>query len=264
LTHEKKRTPPNDCPSARDAAAVRETLGHPGRMIASSKSGYRELNPTNVAVFNSDVVLSPRKKAWGGDMDVTLSEPKLLELARRTGSIVYVLYEGDGRFYTDERPLLEDAVFSITPSGHTRFPPKYLERAADGTLRRRPQPKPKLSRFVFTFGRPRLFRFWKWEMRRAPAAHDRSVLFYVGRLQLREGRRRWPFLVLGFQTDAEGWGCEWTWYPTPKRHAHRPLIRFTLKLPVWFRRPWIQVVIQPRLVYEFWVAVDRRPRRRGW
>ena len=116
------------------------TLGPPGRMIAASKSDYAERHPDQIAVFNANVVLSPRDKVWHGDVDLTLDEPLLHELARVTGRIVYLLYERDGRFENERDPHVEAAIFSVTPTGHTRFPHARIERTVEGILRPRKRP----------------------------------------------------------------------------------------------------------------------------
>src|SRR5690349_12961001 len=100
-------------------------------MMSYSKSGYEARHPGHVCVFNANVCLDDRK-VWWGDLDITTDEPKLLHLAATTGAIVYVLYERDGRFQQEAQPQLDDAVYSATPSGHTRYQHAYLERAPDG------------------------------------------------------------------------------------------------------------------------------------
>jgi hypothetical protein len=121
--------------------ALLSTLGPADRMIAASKSRYATAHPTNVPVFNANVCLSvdgvsrPTKR-WFGDLDLTVDEPLLVELARQTGSTVYVLYERDARFATAKAPLVEAAVYSVTPTGETHFN-KHVERSPDGKLRLR-------------------------------------------------------------------------------------------------------------------------------
>lgn len=121
-------------------AALLETVGPPGRMVALSKSDFEERHPDSVVEFNANLVLSPRAKVWHGDLSLSDWEPRLHELARLTGRIVFVLQERDGRFKNEARPLVENAVFSVTPSGHTRYDHEHIERGADGVLRRRPRP----------------------------------------------------------------------------------------------------------------------------
>ena len=192
-------------------------------MISFSKSGYRKEHPDHVPVFNGNVCLLGGK-VWWGDLDLTLDEPKLVELARRVGQTVYVLYEHDGRFEQEERPLL-DALYSVSQGGHHDFDYRSIERARDGTVRRRPPLPETRRRFVFTFGRPGLWRFWRAKRTRSPLRSPnagKATLVYLGeRWADAGGRRHSPMLVLGLVRDPDGprsWlGVEWTWYPTSKR-----------------------------------------------
>lgn len=254
-----------------DSAVVEEallaTVGPSGRMISYSKSGYREAHPDRVPVFNANICLSPGRKVWHGDLDLTNDEPSLVQLARRTGAIVYVLYEHDGRFENDLSPLIDDAAYSVTPSGHTRFGHKYVERSAvDGTLRTRKLPAERRRRFVLTFGRPRLLRFWQWETRQVPRQQGTAGrwFLYIGR---RHGEQRdRPFLVLGLhrgphqrQTMLES-----AWYPTPKRHAPRPLLHLGLVVSYGPIRPWLRIHIHPGLMYEFAAGLELGSKRDDW
>jgi hypothetical protein len=107
-------------------------------MTAWSKTSYREQYPRNLPVFNANVCLGS-SKVWHGDLDLTRDEPLLLDLAARTGQITSVLYESDGRFRHEDEPILDKAVFSAAPTGHTTFDPRHAERgvgqraSADGS-----------------------------------------------------------------------------------------------------------------------------------
>jgi hypothetical protein len=235
-------------------------------MISFSKSRYREAHPDHLAVFNANICLSPRRKVWHGDLDLTEDEPLLHDLARRTGAIVYVLYELDARFKNDESPLIAEAVYSVTPSGHSRFGHVYVERAVDGTLRLRKLPAQRRTRFVFTFGRPRLLRFWRWETQHVARQRGTpdSRLLYVGRTPRLMHARDRPFLALAFHRWHRGCRTmlEWTWYPTPKRHASRPLLQVRLVVSRGPVRPWVRVYVQPGFMYELVFGLELRHRRR--
>lgn len=236
--------------------ALAATLGPPGRLISWSKSGYSERHPSHVAIFNANVALSPAIKVWHGDLDLTLDEPLLLDLARRTGRIVYVLYERDGRFEHEEAPLVADAVFSADPSGHTRYQHEWHERARDGSLRWRPPPPETRRRFARVYGRPRLWRFWQVETRRTRESRPdelSALLVYSGR----GGRGgpdapHSPLLVLGFVRGRRPltFRVEWTWYPTAKRHAPRPLIDISWQRRRGRFRPMLVIRLHPGLAYE--------------
>jgi hypothetical protein len=214
--------------AARHAQALDETLGYSGRMISFSKTLYREAHPDRAAVFNANVCLAAGK-IWHGDLDLTEDEPKLLELARQVDETVYVLYESAARFETEDEPLLGDALYSVAPSGHTRFEFRYLERRPDGTLGHRP-PEPDRRprwRWRVLLHRPRLLRFWQTELKRSrdrvwPPGETTTTLLYVGA----RDQGVTPLLVLG-ATRTERLrrlGLELTWYPAkpPSGRANAP------------------------------------------
>ena len=91
-------------------------LGFPGRMISSSKSGYKERNPDCLVIFNSNVC-TEKGKIWWGDLDVTKSKDALSELAKGTGETIYVLFEMDGRFEHEENPKINRAPIKFLPDG---------------------------------------------------------------------------------------------------------------------------------------------------
>ena len=116
-----------------DVNIAREVLGFPGAMISASKSGYGQKHPKNVAVFNSNVVTA-KGKIWYGDLDVTLSEQKLADLAKKIGETVYVLREMDGRFETEGKPRIENAVYAVSPEGKNSYQAR-IKRETTGKLK---------------------------------------------------------------------------------------------------------------------------------
>lgn len=237
-------------------AALTATLGPSGRMISWSKSGYTAAHPDHLAVFNANVVLSPAVKVWHGDLDLTVDEPLLLDLARRTGRIVYVLYERDGRFRNEQQPLVADAIFSATPSGHSDFQYRWFERAQDGSLRRRPPAPASRRRVALVIGRPRLWRFWRIETR-GGTEHGvnplRFLLVYSGRGgHGGAGVPHSPLLVLGLVRGRQprAMSVEWTWYPSAKRHAPQPLLNLRLLRRHGRLRPVLVIRLHPGFAYE--------------
>jgi hypothetical protein len=89
-----------------------EILGHCGKMLSASKTGYFQRFPGNVVVFNANVCTADGK-IWFGDVDVTKDEEKLKALAEALGEKVYVLREMDGRFDNEGAPKLDRAVASF-------------------------------------------------------------------------------------------------------------------------------------------------------
>jgi hypothetical protein len=91
-----------------------ELLGPAGRMITLSKSRYRERFPDHVVIFNANICVRG-SKIWHGDLDLTVDESKVVDLADRLGKTVFVLYEGDGRFANEATPLLDRAAYRAVP-----------------------------------------------------------------------------------------------------------------------------------------------------
>lgn len=113
---------------------AREILGFPGAMISGSKSGYRQAYPKNLPIFNSNVV-TEKGKIWYGDIDLTLSESKLKELAKAINQTVYVLLEMDGRFENESSPRLDRAQLVVTSTGEVSGEVlSYSERPTRGRL----------------------------------------------------------------------------------------------------------------------------------
>ena len=138
-------------PAEHHQAAVAAALGPPDRLLGTSKTRYRDAHPDHVIVFNANVCVAAGK-LWHGDFDLTLDEDQLLDLAARTGEVVYLLYEGDRRFAHEDAPRLDEAVCSASPNGHTRFDHVSMERRRDARVYQRSPARARGSR---TPNRPR-------------------------------------------------------------------------------------------------------------
>ena len=68
------------------------------RMLAWSKSRYREEYPDHVVVFNANVFTESSGKVWHGDLNLTKDGDVLKSIAEEIGEPLYVLYEMAGRF----------------------------------------------------------------------------------------------------------------------------------------------------------------------
>ncbi len=112
---------------------AREILGLPGKMIGASKSGYREMYPDHIVVFNSNIFMG-KSKLWFGDIDITDSIDSLKELASSVGDKIYILFEMDGRFGNEKNPHLENAVAVIDPSGQVSFKDHIQSLLNEGKL----------------------------------------------------------------------------------------------------------------------------------
>lgn len=107
---------------------IRQNLGVAGRMISGSKSGYRQVNPDNAVIFNANIIASnletqDHAKVWYGDLDITLDELALNEIAKISGLKLYILYEMDGRFEHEDDPQVHKYVFCT--DGTMSIAPKY-------------------------------------------------------------------------------------------------------------------------------------------
>lgn len=119
-------------------------LGIPGKMISSSKSGYRQENPTSLVLFNANVcflveeagpkilgLFKTRKitaeKVWHGDIDITKSRIDLKNLAACTGNSIVVLHEMDGRFDNAKDPRWKNYVYRVDADGSEFIGGDYMD-----------------------------------------------------------------------------------------------------------------------------------------
>lgn len=89
-----------------------------GRLVSYSKSRYRDQNPNNIVMFNANIFVEDLGKIWYGDLDLTVSESDLRDIATEIGKPLYILREMDGRWTNDEldiRQIRNKAVTTITP-----------------------------------------------------------------------------------------------------------------------------------------------------
>jgi hypothetical protein len=91
-------------------------LGPLGKLISSSKSGYRDRNPDNLVQFNANVC-NNSAKIWWGDLDITISKENLASLSIAINSDIYVLREIDGRFENEDNPKIQEFIVKFSPDG---------------------------------------------------------------------------------------------------------------------------------------------------
>jgi hypothetical protein len=96
--------------------ALNKQLGFYGTMISGSKTGYSLAHPKNLAIFNANIC-TEEKKIWYGDIDLTLSKDKLVEIAKNTDTDLYVFYEHDARFDKEKDFELERAAVVFYKDG---------------------------------------------------------------------------------------------------------------------------------------------------
>lgn len=90
-----------------------------GRMVSYSKSDYSSKYPKNKVIFNANVITTSGK-VWYGDLDATVSEDALKKISIEIGEPLFILYEMDARFGSEERDitnLVKDAMFVVDENG---------------------------------------------------------------------------------------------------------------------------------------------------
>ena len=80
---------------------------HNGRMIGSSKTGYKNEHPDDLIIFNANVLMPGHGKVWYGDLNLTEDYLVLREIAQNLNTELYVLRESDGRFGEEDKPIDE-------------------------------------------------------------------------------------------------------------------------------------------------------------
>ena len=94
-----------------------------GRMIGGSKSGYSSQHPDELIVFNANILMPGYGKVWYGDLNLTADYSVLKDIAKSLNTTLYVLWESDGRFGEENKPLtalLDKAVWSTDDTKPTK------------------------------------------------------------------------------------------------------------------------------------------------
>ena len=78
-----------------------------GRMIGGSKTGYCTEYPDDLIVFNANVLIPNYGKVWYGDLNLTQDYILLKSIADSLDTTLYVLWEMDGRFGEEKKPIDE-------------------------------------------------------------------------------------------------------------------------------------------------------------
>ena len=94
-----------------------------GRMLSGSKTGYTIERPNNLILFNANVLMKDIGKVWHGDLNLTEDYLVLKDIAKSLNTTLYVLWESDGRFGEEDKPLtalLDKAVWSTDDTKPTK------------------------------------------------------------------------------------------------------------------------------------------------
>ena len=93
------------------------------RMIGGSKSFYSKEHLDDLIVFNANVLMPNYGKVWYGDLNLTKDYIVLKSIADTLDTKLYVLWESDGRFGEETKPLNElfdKSVWNTTESKPTK------------------------------------------------------------------------------------------------------------------------------------------------
>ncbi|MCK9415682.1 hypothetical protein M0Q97_03365 [Candidatus Dojkabacteria bacterium] len=96
------------------------------RMICGSKSAYHDMKPNNFVIFNANIFVENFGKIWWGDLDLTKDQEKLKKVASETNSVLYVLYEMDGRFDNENTQEFKNNYAWNTETGLSEKMKKYF------------------------------------------------------------------------------------------------------------------------------------------
>ena len=77
------------------------------RMIGGSKSIYRKEYPKDLVIFNANVLMKDIGKVWYGDLNLTQDYMILKSIADSLDTTLYILWESDGRFGEENKPIDE-------------------------------------------------------------------------------------------------------------------------------------------------------------
>ena len=77
------------------------------RMLSGTKWGYQEKHPEDLIIFNANVFMKDMGKVWYGDLNLTQDYMILKSIADSLDTTLYILWESDGRFGEENKPIDE-------------------------------------------------------------------------------------------------------------------------------------------------------------
>ena len=77
------------------------------RIITGSKSVNKSSKPKDLVIFNANVFMKDMGKVWYGDLNLTEEYMVLKSIAESLDTTLYVLWEMDGRFGKEKKPIDE-------------------------------------------------------------------------------------------------------------------------------------------------------------
>ena len=85
------------------------------RILAGEKWAYTSEHEDDLIIYNANVLMKDIGKVWYGDLNLTEDYLVLKDIAKSLNTTLYVLWEMDGRFGKENRPideLIEKAVWN--------------------------------------------------------------------------------------------------------------------------------------------------------
>ena len=101
------------------------------RMIGGSKWEYTDKYPDDLIVFNANVLMPNYGKVLYGDLNLTQDFIILKSIADTLDTKLYVLWESDGRFGEEKKPideLIEKSIWNTTEDKPTK---KWYKKKMD-------------------------------------------------------------------------------------------------------------------------------------
>ncbi len=80
---------------------------HDARMIAGHKWDYTKEHIDDLIIFNANVLMPEFGKVWYGDLNLTEDYKTLKKIAESLNTTLYILWEMDGRFGEETKPIDE-------------------------------------------------------------------------------------------------------------------------------------------------------------
>ena len=80
---------------------------HDARMISGHKWDYESNHKDDLIVFNANVLMPGYGKVWYGDLNLTEDYKTLKKISDSLNTILYILWEMDGRFGEENKSIDE-------------------------------------------------------------------------------------------------------------------------------------------------------------
>jgi hypothetical protein len=93
------------------------------KLAGEYPSDFKPSTSIQEILFNANVLMKDIGKVWHGDLNLTADYSVLKDIAKSLNTTLYVLWESDGRFGEENKPLtalLDKAVWSTDDTKPTK------------------------------------------------------------------------------------------------------------------------------------------------